>query len=127
MGETLGVGSFGEVRVGTLPSGEHCAVKVRGLASRLPSVSHTHCSAQVMDPRKLSGTSLSEMRNEVNALAKLRHVNVIRYFGMVADGSVTSRWCNDECLLLPITLVCSDQPCTGVLHCCWELLLKLLV
>ena len=43
MGETLGVGSFGEVRVGTLPSGEHCAVKV-------------------MDPRKLSGTSLSEMR-----------------------------------------------------------------
>jgi hypothetical protein len=44
MGETLGVGSFGEVRVGTLPSGEHCAVKVRGPASRPPSVSlsHTH-------------------------------------------------------------------------------------
>ena len=77
MGETLGVGSFGEVRVGTLPSGEHCAVKV-------------------MDPRKLSGTSLSEMRNEVNALAKLRHVHVIRYYGMVAGGSCTSRWCNDE-------------------------------
>ncbi len=77
MGETLGVGSFGEVRVGTLPSGEHCAVKL-------------------MDPRKLSGTSLSEMVNEVNALAKLRHVHVIRYYGMVADGSCTSRWCNDE-------------------------------
>ena len=77
MGETLGVGSFGEVRVGTLPSGEHCAVKV-------------------MDPRKLSGTSLSEMRNEVNALAKLRHPHVIRYYGMTEGGSCTSRWCNDE-------------------------------
>ena len=77
MGETLGVGSFGEVRVGTLPSGDHVAVKV-------------------MDPRKLTGTSLHEMRNEVNALAKLSHIHVIRYYGMVADGSCTSRWCNDQ-------------------------------
>jgi serine/threonine protein kinase len=77
MGETLGVGSFGEVRVGTLPSGEHVAVKV-------------------MDPRKLTGTSLTEMRNEVNALAKLEHPHVIRYYGMATDGSCTSRWCNDQ-------------------------------
>ena len=76
MGETLGIGSFGEVRVGTLPSGDHVAVKV-------------------MDPRKLTGTSLHEMRNEVNALAKLAHPHVIRYYGMTADGTCTSRWCND--------------------------------
>ena len=42
MGETLGVGSFGEVRVGTLPSGEHCAVKVRGCLSPSLRLSLTH-------------------------------------------------------------------------------------
>ena len=75
----LGVGSYGEVRVGTTKAGDRVAIKI-------------------MDPKKLSDSrlGLAEMRNEVRALTKLNHVHVIRYYGMETEGSCTSRWCNDK-------------------------------
>ena len=73
MGETLGVGSFGEVRVGTPPSGEHCAVKV-------------------MDPRSSRAPrSGCATRSTRSPPAPARHP-VLRH----DRGRCTSRWCNDE-------------------------------
>ncbi|KAL5578988.1 hypothetical protein UlMin_011430 [Ulmus minor] len=61
----LGEGGFGEVYKGTLPNGQEIAVK------RLS---------------KSSGQGAVQFKNEVELIAKLQHINLVRLFGFCLEG-----------------------------------------